>query len=177
MTPVSKMALLDMLLGLRCDTVIVHVSEFNGVVTRLTAMGVNFDQDLLAAILLRGLPPTFEIFTQTVKHREKLPSLNELIGMLQVEDQARRHNQGSQSYNAESDHVSRCDKCGKKGHNEEKCWTAHPEQKPTCKICDRQGHVARKCPDKRQGNMATSNNIGELSVDTYRFDQIMPISL
>jgi hypothetical protein len=44
--------------------------------TKLKSMNVTLDEDLAVAMILRGLPPNFEHFTSSVRHREKMPTLN-----------------------------------------------------------------------------------------------------
>jgi hypothetical protein len=48
--------------------------------------GVSFHETLLMALLLPGLPLSFEMFCSTVCHREKMPSLDQLFGMGKLEE-------------------------------------------------------------------------------------------
>ena len=58
--------------------------------------------------------------------------MNELIGMLQVEDQAKQKSDHSQSYTAVSGNDPSCTVCGKWGHRANSCWTAHPAGAEAC---------------------------------------------
>ena len=75
----TTVILLDGLLDLKCKQG--YISEFNLYVARLQSMGVSFHETLLLALLLPGLPLSFEMFCSTVCHREKMPSLDQLFGM------------------------------------------------------------------------------------------------
>jgi hypothetical protein len=82
-TPISKMALLDALLSVRFQgRMIDYVSTFNSIVQRLEAMDIKLPEELLVAILLRGLSDGFAAFVAALKHREHIPPLDKVIGML-----------------------------------------------------------------------------------------------
>jgi hypothetical protein len=158
------MILLDGLLDLKCaGSLQTYVSEFNLYVARLQSMQVTFNEALLIALLLRGLPPTFEIFCSTVRHRERMPTLDQLFGMLKLEEKMILR-KGGEAHSAVSlkkeERCSRNDKCevrgcGKLGHTKTQCWILHPELAPVCKNCGQSGHFTRYCRKEDQAGHET----------------------
>jgi hypothetical protein len=183
--PMSQMLLLHSLLELKCSgTVLDYVSEFNLIVAKLQSMAINFDQRLLVALMLRGLPSTFEVFRSTIRHREKVPTLDELCAMVKVEDKAlarQQRTQDSQVYSAGRVSVSaavRCTGCNRIGHSEDRCWTLHPGLAPTCRRCGRVGHLAASCTATRPTAPETDMARTLVDVeDSDQFDGFPPISL
>ena len=85
--PTTTMILLDGLRDLKCmDSLQTYISEFNLYIARLQSISVIFDETLLMALLIRGLPPTYGMFCSTVRHREKMPSLDHLFRMIKLEE-------------------------------------------------------------------------------------------
>ena len=142
-TPVSKMALLDALLSLRYrDRMIEYVSEFNSVVQRLETMDIKLHEELLVAILLRGLPDGFAAFVAALKHRERVPPLDEVIAMLCAEEQ------GQSKAVAYLGEVVQCTHCKRMGHRSSQCWDLHPAE-AICRKCKQKGHFVKNCPESR----------------------------
>jgi hypothetical protein len=158
-TPATKMALLDFLLGLRCtSTILAYVSDFQVTIMKLRSTDVRLDEDLTIAMVLRGLPQTFETFTNSVKHREKMPNLDKLFSMICLEEKLVAQAQGvsnteqtvaPKSYVADTPGGG-CPECGKVGHNQDTCWRLHPELAPLCGRCEQRGHSTRNCRQKIQ---------------------------
>jgi hypothetical protein len=181
-TPVSKMALLDALLGLRYrGDMLGYVSDFNSVVSRLEAMDIKLHGELLVAILLRGLPGDYAVFVAALKHWERIPPLEEVIGMLCAEEQGRpaapTNSYGTLGLTRSENYMSdmRCNECGKGGHTSANCWVLHPEKAPICRNCDKRGHIARSC-------RGSGNHNAEVALDGVQFplfeeQEAPPISL
>jgi hypothetical protein len=166
--PTTTMMMLDALLDLKCTGPLqLYISEFNVLVARLQSMGVTFDEALLIALLLRGLPPAYEMFCSTVRHREKMPRLDQLFAMLKLEEKLVLRKGGSSPY-VPSSYVAaqdvagtpnnRCDVpgCSKVGHTRERCWVLHPDLAPVCKKCDQRGHFTKFCKNERQQEGASN---------------------
>jgi hypothetical protein len=119
-----------------------YISEFNSVVSRLESMEVTLHEELLVAILLRGLPGSFAMFVTAFKHRDKIPPLDQVIAMLCAQGQ-------TQTVEGHMGEV-RCSGCNRTGHSLAKCWELHPEMAPVCKKCSKKGHIAINCPNKSQ---------------------------
>jgi hypothetical protein len=178
--PTTTMILLDGLLDLKCDRSLqCYISEFNLYVARLQSMGVSFHETLLMALLLRGLPESYDMFCSTVRHREKMPSLDQLFGMVKLEEKVvlRRQTGVSSAHmatparsaalNNKSDLHKRCDvpECGKTGHTRAQCWVLHPELAPVCKKCGQSGHYPKFCRG------------GDAEEQQTSFAEVPPISL
>ena len=140
-----------------------YVSDFNSVVSRLESMEVTLHEDLLVAILLRGLPSGFAMFVAALKHRERIPPLEEVIGMLCAEEQGRP---GAEVHVGEG----RCSECNRAGHTSTQCWDLHPELAPVCKACKKKGHSQRSCPNK-------SRSAESAAAEYPIFEEGLPISL
>jgi hypothetical protein len=77
-SPTSQMMLLDNLLDLKSTgSALTYIREFNVIVAKLQSMSINFDDRLLIALLLRGLPSDFDVFCSTIRYRERVPSLDD----------------------------------------------------------------------------------------------------
>ena len=92
---------------------VVYISEFNLVVGRLESMDITLHKDLLVAILLRGLPSSFAMFVTALKHREKIPPLQEVIGMLCAEEQGQPGVETGEAHAGKA----RCSGCNRQGHS------------------------------------------------------------
>jgi hypothetical protein len=160
-TPASKMALLELLLGLRCtSTVVTFVSDFQVTVTQLKSMGVVLDEDLTVVMMLRGLPQRFELFVNTIKHKERMPTLDKLVSMICLEDKVMKHGdrphmfsmperrEAHSTVTIKSD--GECPECGKRGRSLKYCWKLHPELAVYCQHCKRQGHSESQSRKKKQ---------------------------
>ena len=90
-----------------------YISEFNLVVGRLESMDITLHKDLLVAILLRGLPSSFAMFVTALKHREKIPPLQEVIGMLCAEEQGQPGVETGEAHAGKA----RCSGCNRQGHS------------------------------------------------------------
>jgi hypothetical protein len=128
---------------------------------KLKSMEVRLDEDLTIAMVLRGLPQTFETFTNSIKHREKMPTLDRLFLMICLEEKLVAQARGvgnpeqpvthtSYAYVADTPKGS-CPECGRLGHNRDGCWRLHPELAPLCGRCEQRGHSTRNCRQKVQG--------------------------
>jgi hypothetical protein len=125
--PMTKMSLLDLLLGLKCVDIMSYISSFNGITSRLQSMGVSFDDDLLVAILLRGFTQEYDMFVAAFKHREKIPPLQEVIDLIHVKHQGVLN---TVAYNAAASVARAKKQCQHVGHSAENCWVLHPEKAP-----------------------------------------------
>jgi hypothetical protein len=89
-TPATKMAVLDALLNMRCgSSVLEYVSAFNGHVARLSSMDKRLGKDLKDAMFLRGLPMRYYLVS-SIKVREKLPELEEVVQLVLIESHHER---------------------------------------------------------------------------------------
>ena len=78
-----QMLTLDNLLELKCaESVLQYIHEINLNVSKLQAMSIKFDERLLIALLLRGLPGEYEVFRSAVRHRDRVPTLEKLFAMV-----------------------------------------------------------------------------------------------
>jgi hypothetical protein len=90
-SPSTKLVLLDLLIELKAQgSMIAYVSEFNVTVSRLRSMGIKFDEELLVALFLRGLPPQYDVFCSTVRHGESAPRVDEIFIKLYSEENFKR---------------------------------------------------------------------------------------
>ena len=180
--PTTQLLLLDSLIELKCiGTVLDYVSDFNVTVARLRSMSIDFDDRLLVAILLRGLPADFNVFCLTIRHREKVPTVDELCTMVKAEDTTLARSRAATGavtvYTAarEGDQQQgRCSYCGRQGHGADRCWSLHPELGPKCAKCRKRGHLARFC-----GERATDRSEAHLGEDHYAglFGGLPPVTL
>jgi hypothetical protein len=144
----STMMLLDGLLDFQCTTCVLdYISTFNLYLSKLQSMDIVFNEALHVALLLRGLPPQYEIFCSTVRHREKMPSLDQLFFMLKLEEKTipRKGTNSCMAFKLSKKATCDVKGCGKVGHTRDQCWILHPEQAPVCTTCGKSGHFARFC--------------------------------
>jgi hypothetical protein len=77
------MAVLATLHGLRCgDLMLEYVSRFYKCVSCLTSFDGKLGKELTVAILLRGLPPKYSNIVSSIKVRERLPEIEEVINLV-----------------------------------------------------------------------------------------------
>jgi hypothetical protein len=147
--PTSQMMLLNGLLELKCTgPTLRYISEFNLTVSKLQSMSISFDERLLIALLLRGHPDNYDVFYSTIRHRENVPTLDQLCAMIKMEEKTLTRRQEGAAHTASTRRVpraGRCSGCGRTGHTERGCWTLHPELAPRCRLCNVVGHTARYC--------------------------------
>ena len=75
-TPARKVSLYRKLINLRSsDDVEKHINEFRGVLDKLKSLGIKFDEDITAIILLKSLPDGFDNFVVAMDTRDELPSI------------------------------------------------------------------------------------------------------
>ena len=136
-TPETKMTLLHNLLLLRCEPRCTnrYLSEFYQLVARLKSLKVEIPEELLVALLLKGLPQSFDQFCKIIQmNREVLP-LTEVIERLHNEEHVQSLTSTEDNVLAASDEqpTTRCRHCRRKGHFVKDCWKKHPELRPNRK--------------------------------------------
>ena len=154
-------------------SVLQYIHEFNLKVSKLQAMSIKFDERLLIALLLRGLPGEYEVFRSTVWHRDKVPTLDELFAMVKVEAKIleRKPSEAHAALTANPSPVTNCSVpgCRRNGHTRDQCWVLHPELAPVCTNCNGVGHVARLC----RRVITPQTNLAQMQ----SFDEFQPLSL
>jgi hypothetical protein len=133
-------------------------------------MNVNFDEDLLLVLLMRGLPTPYEMFCSSVRHRESVPKLSQFFAMLINEEKllARKQvNAHSAVVPSVSNRVRiqrlKCSVCKKNGHDERECRSMYPEKAPVCHGCNQRGHLEKYCRNKSDDVVNTSAELPPIS--------------
>ena len=117
-------------------------NRFNSTVERMAAMGYEVEQDVLVMYYQDGCRAHRTLELLTLEEHTKDITYDDLLQKYQlaIEKMARRqagNGARNNKTNGNKDGRARttkpkgtCNHCGKKGHQEAKCWTKHPEQLP-----------------------------------------------
>ncbi|HEY5744748.1 MAG TPA: reverse transcriptase domain-containing protein [Chryseolinea sp.] len=146
----------------------------------------NLTEDNLVTLFIGGLnqAPQFESFVLNFRQKEKMPNLEDTMSLAREEARIHKGGAGSKDnpivLNTQRDKTSQSTKRkGKKGncpehpgmsHNEDDCWTIHPEKRPQ-KQSSRDKPNNRK-PDWKHGAISalTVDALSAISTSTWAID-------
>ena len=131
--------------------------------TGLNAAGENITDNLVIAMLLKGLPEEYKPFVVVHTQMDKTKTLTEFKAALRTyaNTEASRSSvqhtaMTAKKYdNTTSRHTTQCLSCGKHGHNSRNCRN---KAKLHCTYCNRQGHVENVCFTKKRNSNANNTN-------------------
>jgi hypothetical protein len=144
----------------------------------------------LARGIIAKLPPTWTDFATSLKHKRKEFNIADLIGSLDVEENARaKDTHGKGVVGTSSANVVQKNNSNKSHNNNKKNKQENPtktkqttnfkkKNKGNCFVCGDPGHFASECENRKwKGNKKSTNmGIGE-TVGTSRYGNILPTIL
>lgn len=136
-TPSRKVSLYKKLIQLKCDEndeIAEHITKFVSIVDQLLSLGIKFDDEITAIVLLGSLPTSFENFVIAIETRDELPKL-ELLKSKIIEESDRQKQTGKSTAEA----VLQI-----KTHNN------RVAKQLICYNCNKPGHISRNCPEKQK---------------------------
>ena len=148
----TESALLKKLLRLKCideSRVREYLSVFSETVRRLITYGMVIPEKLLIAMLLEGLPESYENFSQMINMNKDLPNLDTVKELISGEAQSRKLRLISESESAQLARLKgfnrnsrKCPHCQRGRHKEADCWVKYPEKAPKVRKCKQAEHKA-----------------------------------
>ena len=148
--PARKIALFQQLLKFRkssSSSMAEHVSDFTGMVGRLSEVGAKFEDDFLATVLLSSLPEELENFRVAVSSRDDMPKLADLKIKITEESDRKKEKEDPSASNEDAFFAKR-----KKTERRE---TNRDSKRPSkfngkCFKCGEYGHRAMDCEKGEQ---------------------------
>lgn len=164
MGPARKATLLNRLMSLKLqdgDDAREHSRRFFDTVDKLSEMEVEINQELLAVMLLRSLPESYENFRCAISSRDELPSLERLKIKIAEEYDARKEmdkNAGQSAMFAgkTKGRYNKKEKYHRKGSD--KHATPKDDSKIKCHKCDVIGHRAKNCQTTKKPSESTEKS-------------------
>lgn len=162
-----------------------HMAVFFDAVDKLSAMGVDINQDLLSIMLLYSLPPCFENFRCAIESRDKLPNVEALKVKILEESEARKQKlrEGESGamvtwqkhkgkFKKYSNNKNSEDSTEVSNNNNKKAWL------PKCFKCRKVGHKINECPSNTQNRYAGVTEVsGTYFASEDRHDNAFQTSL
>ena len=150
-SPLSKLMMLDELISFAFEigNLAQSISTFKRLIKSLKGLDIHLDEDLLIALMLRQLPDDFKALKTNLRHRETL-DFDTAIEAIEAEGRVIASDKPTVLPGHALATTSRviCAHCKVPGHMKDKCWTLHPELKPSCDNCGMDGHWAKNCRRK-----------------------------
>ena len=138
-----------------------YIIRTEATVTAPRNSGEILSDGLIIAMVLKGLPRTFNAFSIYVTHSSKVLTFSEFKTQLRSFEDSDKYHQNSNddnvmkltnSFSKMSNEVS-CFKCNGKGHVEKICPNNFKKNKKWCNYCKRQTHVRESCRYKKRDTM------------------------
>ena len=131
--------------------------------TGLNTAGENITDNLVIAMLLKGLPEEYKPFVVVHTQMDKTKTLTEFKAALRTyanTEASRSAVQHTAMTAKKNDHTTnhqttQCLSCGKTGHNSRNCRN---KAKLQCTYCNRQGHTESVCFTKKRNANTSSTN-------------------
>lgn len=114
--------------------------KFANDVEQLEGMNVPIAKDMLAVLILKGLPPSYENFQCAMRSQNELPGLDTFIGKILDENRSRR--------GADSRGGNDALYAGRRYSRDRSQNKLKKKKKRKCFTCGRTDHFAAKCPNK-----------------------------
>ena len=120
---------------------------------QLEGMKIEIPNDMVVALILKGLPPSFENFRCAIRSKDDLPNTEALIGKILDEHRSTRANEPEDDNNAlyAGNRYGRNRNRGKQ----------KSKGKRACFICGKTDHLAAKCKQRSSGSAKNVNPEGE----------------
>ncbi|VFQ97171.1 unnamed protein product, partial [Cuscuta campestris] len=150
-----------------------HINEVNSILSRLSSVGMKFDDDTQAVILLSSLPDSWSGFVTTVTETAGTGNLkfDRIRDSVLGEDIRRRNASGGSTSGLLSVSRGRGNNrnSGSRGKSSSKAG-----KNVVCWVCKEVGHVKRQCPNKKNEISAVVGNASDddsdaliLSMESY----------
>lgn len=162
--PARKAALLNHLMSLKLQDggdAREHSRRFFDTVDRLSEMEVEINQELLAVMLLRSLPESYENFRCAISSRDELPSLERLKIKITEEHDARKETDKNPGQSAMYAGKTKGRYNKKERHHREKSdkhAMAKDDSKIKCHKCGVIGHRAKNCQTTKKPSESTEKS-------------------
>ena len=143
-----------------------HISRFEMILTQLENMSVNVPETISIAILLRSLPPEFNMLCVTIRHQTETICLKSVVEHIHVEQTAIKsrskaaNNENVLFTRTQSENCQHCRNMNRRSnHHPSRCWILHPELRIKCTNCKRVGHKTEECRQQNKSYLTTDDTI------------------
>lgn len=149
--PLHKVSLYKRLLGLSMQeggSVVHHLNEFSEVTEKLLETGIEFQEELLAIMLLSSLSKEFDNFVVAMETRDNLPNFSLLKQKILEEGKRKREQDESEKASTQQQAFAAQPKNKEFNRKDNNRKNFKKQFKGKCYVCGVTGHYANKC-DKR----------------------------
>lgn len=131
------------------------VNRLKSIVTQLTYIKCDIEEEDKIAALLGALPETFDNIVTIIEEKEPAPALQDVINSLQTEEKKHKKDSTVRGgvYIAQASNT--CYTCNKPGHVSKDCYQNIP-----CHHCKKTGHPPERCyfKDKKTDKASSSSS-------------------